>query len=530
MKDASALSKIRVSHSTYVPWLVGFFAGLLYLASLAPGVLWQDSAMFQLRVWNTDLTGRLGLALSHPLYIVLCRAFARVVPGDFAWRVNLFSAVCSAGAIGLLFATIRRLSRSNWTALLTVALLAVTHTFWTHAVIAEVYGLYALLLALEMYLLVRYCQADRGRPAWWLLSLMLINGLSVSNHLLALLHLPAYGIYVLLQIRAGRLPLRSLILMVLAWIIGAGLYEAMIVAQIARGAGVADTIRSALFGLQWQDRVIGQMPILSDWVKCAGYFLLNFPTPLLLLAPLGIYFGLRDSHTRPAAAVWFGTCAVAFVFALRYQVPDQYVFFFPCYVFTAVFIGLAAGRIARTRSLAVSLMARIAILPLTVLPALLYEVAPSVIHKIPFVARITDKALRIERAIPGRDSYTYFLRPRKNADHSARDFALASLQLAQPDGLIAADTTTANPIIYLQQVQQQYTGVYLSKAADLKAPREVVADVATVESWLALGRRVFIVSPQRQSDLAEDLEQAGRFRLLPWDPLYEVLPAERPDG
>ncbi|MCK4782944.1 MAG: DUF2723 domain-containing protein [Desulfobacteraceae bacterium] len=486
--------------------------------------------MFQLRVWQMDLTGRLGLALSHPLYIVLCRAFATIIPGDFAWRVNLFSALCSAGAIGLLFATIRRLSRSQWTAFVTVGLLAVTHTFWTHAVIAEVYGLYALLLALEMYLLVRYCHAEKGRPAWWLLALMLVNGLNVSNHLLALLHLPAYGIYALLRIRAKRLPCRFLILMALAWIVGAGLYEALIIAQIARGAGVADTIRSALFGLQWQDRVIGCMPDSAVLGKSLGYFLLNFPTPILLLAPLGIYFGLRDSHTRPAAAVWLGICTVAFVFALRYDVPDQYVFFFPCYVFTAVFIGLGAGRMPQARPLMASVPARIAILLLTFLPALAYEIAPAAASGIPRLRPIADKALRAERAIPGRDIYTYFLRPRKNGDYSARNFALAALELAHPDGLIAADTTTANPIIYLQQTQGQYSSVYLSKGPDLKAPREVVADVATVESWLALGRRVFIVSPQRQSALAEDLEQTNRFRLEPRDPLYEILPAERPDG
>ena len=518
--------KWQDSGSAPLSCLVAGLAGLLYLATLAPGVLWQDSGMFQVRVWQSDQLGQLGLALSHPLYIVLCRAFAQVIPGDFAWRVNLFSAVCSAGAIGFLFAAIRRLSRSNWTALLTVALLALSHTFWTHAVIAEVYGLYALLLALEMYLFVRYCQAKNRRPAWWLLALMIINGLSVSNHLLALLHLPAYGIYTLLEIRAKRLPFRFLFLMALTWIIGAGLYEAMIVAQITSGAGLADTIRSALFGLRWQDHAAGRMPDLAAWAKCLGFFLLNFPTPLLLLGPVGLYLGLRNSHAHAPVVVWLGTCAVAFVFALRYQVPDQYVFFYPCYVFTAVFIGIGAGRIANTRSSAASLIAKIFILLLALLPALVYEVAPSAIQKIPRLVSITDKALRIERAIPGRDPYTYFLRPRKNGDNSARDFSLGALQLAQPEGLIVADNTTANPIIYLQQVQSQYTGVYLNKGADLQAAREVVADVATVEKWLTLERRVFIVSPQRQSALAEQLKETSRFRLVPRTHLYEILPAD----
>jgi len=394
---------------------------------------------------------------------------------------------------------------------------------------AEVYGLYALLLAVEMYLLVRYQQGHGPRNSWWLIALLLVNGLSVSNHLLALLHLPAYGIYALLQIRARKLSFSSLGLMALGWVIGAGLYEAMIIVEIARGGGVAETIRSALFGLQWQDRVIGQMPNAIGLAKSLGYFVLNFPTPLLVLGPMGIYFGLKDGQRRSVAAVWFGICMVAFVFALRYDVPDQYVFFFPCYIFTAVFISLGAGGIVKSRPSMGSLGGRIGVLVLVFLPALVYEIAPGAVRRITLLRRMADKALRVERAIVGRDAYAYFLRPRKNSDHSARDFSLEALRLAQPDGLIIADNTTRNPIIYLQRAEQQYRGVYLSKGTDLEAIQEDPADVATVESWLALGRRVFVVSPERQSSLANKLEETGSYRLVARDPLYEILPVEGPD-
>ena len=62
----------------------------------------------------------------------------------------------------------------------------------------------------------------------------------------------------------------------------------------------------------------------------------------------------------------------------------------------------------------------------------------------------------------------------------------------------------------------------MSKGSDLKADREVAGNLANVERWLASGRRVFIVSPARQYDLAEQLDAAGRFRLVLKDPLYEV--------
>ena len=77
-------------------------------------------------------------------------------------------------------------------------------------------------------------------------------------------------------------------------------------------------------------------------------------------------------------------------------------------------------------------------------------------------------------------------------------------------------------MIYLQQVEGQYPDVYLAKGADLQAIRDVPGDLATVEGWLASGRRVFIISPVRQRSLVEQLEVDGRFRLVANDPLYEV--------
>ena len=508
-------------------WLLAGSVGLLYLATLAPAVVWQDSAMFQVRIWQVDLRGELALSMSHPLYIVVGWAFAKVTPGDFAWRVSFFSAVCSAGAIGFLFAGLRRLTRSTWSALAATGLLAVSHTFWTHAVIAEVYGLYTLLLAVEMYLLIRYHRDVRHNP-WWLIALCLVSGLNVSNHLLALLHLPAYGIYALLQVRARRIRATHLILMLLALVVGAGLYEAMIVAELAGGADLTDTVRSAFSDMRCPDRVLGRMPDLATLAKCVGYFLLNFPTPLLLLAPIGIYHALKDPRTRPVAAIWFATCALTFFFALRYRVPDQFVFFAPCYLFTAVFIGLAADRIIQARPLLVSLPGRIAVLVLVLLPVVVYELAPGAIRRVPFLTRIADTALRAKRAIPGRDIYTYFLRPRKNGDHSAGDFARAALKLAQPDGLIIAGQTTRNPIIYIQTIQGLYPGVYLASGDDLKAGREVTVDLSTVDRWLESGRRVFIVSPRRQAGLASWLEAQGRFSIISRRTLYEVQFTAKP--
>jgi hypothetical protein len=76
-------------------------AGALYIATGAPGTLWQDSGMIQYRVWHNDIEGKLGLALAHPLFYILAIGAKYIPLGEFAHRVNLVSAC--AGAVAICF-------------------------------------------------------------------------------------------------------------------------------------------------------------------------------------------------------------------------------------------------------------------------------------------------------------------------------------------------------------------------------------------------------------------------------------------
>src|SRR5438045_1234605 len=122
-----------------------FVAGsFLYAITCAPGVVWQDSAVFQMRVAQFDLHSNLGLALTHPLYIILCKAFTLLPLGSQAHRVNLFSGFCAAACLAILTDLLLNLTRNRLAALAAILLLAVSHTFWKHAVLAEVMSLYGL--------------------------------------------------------------------------------------------------------------------------------------------------------------------------------------------------------------------------------------------------------------------------------------------------------------------------------------------------------------------------------------------------
>ena len=68
----------------------------IYALTAQRGPAWQDSGIFQWRILRFDLVGWLGLALSHPLLILLGKAFGQLPLGPLAWRINLVSAVCGA--------------------------------------------------------------------------------------------------------------------------------------------------------------------------------------------------------------------------------------------------------------------------------------------------------------------------------------------------------------------------------------------------------------------------------------------------
>ncbi|MEK7325867.1 MAG: DUF2723 domain-containing protein, partial [Chloroflexota bacterium] len=364
---------------------------MLYVVTSAPGLLWQDSATFQFRVYRGDYEGSTGLALSHPLYIALARAFASVPLGPHAWRVNLFSALCAAVAIGFLPDMLGRLTRSTAAALMGAVLLGVSHTFWKHAVIAEVMSLYAAGLAIELWLMQRFIAT---RSTKWLILALFVNGLGASNHLLASLHLPAYVGLVLWSLRNGRVRLGTLVTGLIAYLVGLAPYLMLIAMELSRGTSISETIRSALFGKVFAKDVLNASFSLARMsMKTIQFFVLNFPTPLILAAPLGWWMAWKDAGQRWFAV--FGACIflVDFVFAFRYPVADQYVFFLPCYCLWAGFAAIASAKLftGNRIRLAVGFL-------FAVMPAVAYEIGPALL-------KARKIAVPFRQDVPFRDAY-----------------------------------------------------------------------------------------------------------------------------
>ena len=140
-----------------------------------------------------------------PLFVLLAHVWALALPvGEYALRTNLLSATASAGAAGFFFLVARETTARLGSGLgagparvvrtggaVAAALTgAFTFTNWQNSNETEVYAVAMLMVAATAWLAVRWRQAPARRERLLLLAVYLF-GLSVANHLLALLAGPA---------------------------------------------------------------------------------------------------------------------------------------------------------------------------------------------------------------------------------------------------------------------------------------------------------------------------------------------------
>jgi hypothetical protein len=124
----------------------------------------------------------------YPTYLMLTHLFTYLPVGDVAYRVNLGSAFYAALAVVAVYLTGLLLSKRVVAAAAGALAFGLGAALWSQAVIAEVYTLNALLVAMTIGVLLLW--REHGRDRYLLLSAFLV-GLSLTNHLTSGLLLPA---------------------------------------------------------------------------------------------------------------------------------------------------------------------------------------------------------------------------------------------------------------------------------------------------------------------------------------------------
>jgi hypothetical protein len=171
--------------------VVATIAFWAYTRTLLPGVDLGETGYLQAAVLSPEV----GARRAYPLYFTLARPFvAFTAPDNPARALNLVSAIWAAAAVGLLVALCASIARSLVAGAVAGLLLAFSYTFWTEAVMADVYSLHLALIALCLLLLYGYA---RRPTAARLLVFAAVYAVSFGNHLGMILLLVPFAIFVL---------------------------------------------------------------------------------------------------------------------------------------------------------------------------------------------------------------------------------------------------------------------------------------------------------------------------------------------
>ncbi|MFQ5613047.1 MAG: protein O-mannosyl-transferase family [Anaerolineae bacterium] len=456
-------------------WLLvpGAAAGALYLATLAPSLLWGDSAGFQLRAYRGELhSGTLG----HPLWVLLAHRFVRWLPGaDPAWKANLLSA--AAGALAVLFVAviIYQISGSLSGAVLGAGVLAISHTFWLHAVIAEVYTLHLCFVAAAAWLIGLEGRAS-GR--WTDLLAWLLLGLSVSVHLLTLPLLPAFLYFTFARRRAGRIA-ASLVAGML------GLLPFIyweLTAPSKRELGNSLAILTApLSPAFWT----ASPRYLGLGLAYGGY-------QFLLSAPVGLW-GLRVMWRWHRRWAWFWLLWLlgSLGFAFTHRVPDQFVFYLPAWLAFAVCCGVGYG------DLLGRMWAARRWQPL-LLAALIAWGAPVVAYRLAAEAVPRAGSGLPLRPIPYRDAARFFFWPPKGGEAGARQYVDQVFSALPPGSLLVADWTLYAPLVYAQEVEGRRPDVELLGDPFVPGPDYLLGQPPARALYLADANRYYPLAALEQ--------------------------------
>ena len=524
---------------------VAAFAGLLalavYIRSLAPGLLWGDSAEFQFAAW----LGGFAHPTGYPLYLLLGWLWSHVFPfGEPAYRMNLFTALWGGAAVALLSLVVMRMLRfvdrsvgggpARLVGLGAALAFTFTPTFWSQAVIAEVYTLHAVFITGILLALIAWAErvlsADYGRATRQLFFIALLFGFSLTHHRSTILLIPAillfmFGIlrgaagyprpalrrvlslgaavlaplliYLLIPLRAPHVPYYRLELAPGQF---QPLYESTVKGFLAHISG--SVFSTSLVAPQGRALDIGGL--VARFVSELG------PGGLILgIVGLGwlLLRGLADPHRRAWHLV--GLTGVFFLaqitFNLFYAIGDIRVFYIPAYLVWSLWMGAGAWALGR------AVMS-------------LIEGAGDARRRTALFAG-SGVALALLLALTYRSAVVHWPKAQAANYYSAQRAwdALLAAQLPQNAILVSNDRDEMAPLWYVQHVQgtrQDLTGLF----PQLRQGSSWTTVARVTDLALATGRPVYLVKPMPGLDIKYDLAPLGGQQVGPLGPPVAVRP------
>ena len=331
----------------------------LYHATLLPGFDFGDTGSFQTVVTAPLVTPR----NAYPLYFAIGKAFVWATGLEPAHALNLASALEGGVACGIVVLAAAALSGSAAAAAAAALLFAVSYTFWSQSIIAEVYALHIALVAASLLLLLRWSDAPTsGR----LIAFFAVYALAFGNHLSMILLAPGFTVFLLLAAPDGwRSMFAPRIIAIAALCAAAGaaqylwnLHALWLLPDPPDG--VVEALRRFWFDVtktDWRDTMVMTVPrtLIGDhaamyWFDLRQQFGVVGP----VLGAVGLAVLTRRNWRRGLLIATLFAANV--VFAYTYNVGDAHVFYLPSHLFIALAAApaLTAAAVVNRRGAAIA--------------------------------------------------------------------------------------------------------------------------------------------------------------------------------
>ncbi len=175
------------------PLIVFFTTFVIYLLTAYPNVATEDAGELIVSAIKPDVAHPPG----YPTYVLIGKLFSLLVPfGNMAWRINIMSGFFGALAATLLYSLLKKTIKNDLIAFAASILFGFGNIVWGQSNRAEVYTLNTFFLILVIYLLYHWNIFQNNH---WLYITAFVYGLSLGNHHLMFLALPAIVFFILLK-------------------------------------------------------------------------------------------------------------------------------------------------------------------------------------------------------------------------------------------------------------------------------------------------------------------------------------------
>ncbi|MFQ5457126.1 MAG: protein O-mannosyl-transferase family [Myxococcota bacterium] len=420
-------------------WMAGI--AILYVLTLRPTIGWYDTPEFPVAAYTLGIPHPPG----SPTYVLLGKLASLGPVGGIGLRLNLFSAFCALAALILLYRAIvlmntrigGTLSAGRLGGILGATLLAVAPTYWSYATQAEVYAPFALIVALLLYLALRW---DLTRDFRILLLGAFAFGLSGGIHGTAIFFAPALAFLVLTGIPRHRM------LPTIGWVLVFGLLGASVylylpiraAAEPALNWGHPDSLERFLSVVSDRKDAAYHFPFASKpWWPYIRQFFFNLNaelTPIGWLAGLcGLGLMLWRAPRLAVFTVLF--CLGNLLFFLQiWTIPDGYI---PTFFLVAFWSGVSLAWLLAARR---------------------------------FLSRLAAFATcGVILVLVAGQTYNGSLHARARANDSSR-YAAEQNYLPLPENALVFVTAHWFPFLYLQNVEGMRPDITILLASDLTRP------------------------------------------------------------